>query len=422
MTPLRINPLSETPKGLRLHIGLFGKRNAGKSSLMNALVHQNISIVSDVAGTTTDSVEKAAELSPLGPVVFIDTAGLDDTGLLGEKRAARSRLLFPWMDLTLIVTTADSFGKTEESLIQQAKEQKLPCILVLNKTDETQVSESFQKELSALLIPYVLVSAKTGFGIDSLRSLMISVLSEQREPEPEFLAELVHSGDTVFLVVPIDTGAPKGRLILPQVQAIRAILDKDAKCLVVRENELVQALSETQKNPSFVITDSQIVRKVVSAVPPSIPVTTFSIEMSAMKSDLISLARGTAHLNFLKNGDKILICETCSHHPQPDDIGRKKIPRWLTEKTGASLTTDISVGKDFPEDISPYSIIIQCGGCVMTRRHMLGRLSVACRQNIPMTNYGLAISYLQGVLERVLELHPHALRAYKEELQRLTSE
>ncbi len=417
---VRIVSRTETPKGLRLHIGLFGKRNAGKSSLMNALTHQAISIVSEVAGTTTDAVEKAAEFAPLGPVVFIDTAGLDDVGELGLKRVARSKSIFSWVDLALIVTTTSSFGEEEKDLLRLAKERNIPSLLVCNKTDEDPVSEETRKAFSAIGVPYSEISAKTGDGVEALRSRLVDVLSSHKDETPNFLAGLVHAGDTVILVTPIDTGAPKGRLILPQVLAIRSILDADAKCLVVREDRLAEALANEKEPPAFVITDSQVVRKVVEVVPPPIPVTTFSIEMSVMKSNLIDLARGAAALNFLRPADKVMICETCSHHPQPDDIGRKKIPRWLSEKVGGALDTDVVVGKDFPEDLRKYKIIIQCGGCVVTRRHMLSRLYAAKEQGVPMTNYGIAISFLQGVLVRALELHPEALAAYKEELQKLS--
>lgn len=417
--PVKMNPRTETPKGLRLHIGLFGKRNAGKSSLMNALLSQDISIVSPVAGTTTDPVEKAAEFAPLGPVVFIDTAGIDDTGSLGEQRTERSKSVFSWMDLALIVTTADTFGEVEEDLIAKACKQSVPSILVFNKIDSVPLSESLRARAQSFKIAFCELSAQTREGVEALRALMVRVLSTLHEPDPDFLSGLVKPGDTVVLVTPIDTGAPKGRLILPQVQAVRSVLDADAQCVVVRENRLAQILASLKTPPAFVMTDSQVVRNVVSVVPENIPVTTFSIEMSVMKSDLTALARGAAVLTTLKPGDRVMICETCSHHPQPDDIGRKKIPRWLAQTIGGPLKTDVVVGKDFPSDLTPYKIIIQCGGCVVTRRHMLARLRAAQEQNVPMTNYGIAISFLQGVLTRALSLHPQALEAYNKEKARL---
>ena len=224
----------------------------------------------------------------------------------------------------------------------------------------------------------------------------------------------MHPGDTVMLVTPIDTGAPKGRMILPQVQAIREVLDADAKCIVVRENRLAETLTNEKEPPAFVVTDSQVVQSVVAQTPKTIPVTTFSIQMAYSKCDLVEMARGAAMIDFLRPGDKVMICETCSHHPQPDDIGRKKLPRWLAKKVGGELDIEVVVGKDFPVDLTPYKLILQCGGCVVTRRHMLTRLAQAKRQNIPMTNYGVAISHLQGVLERALELHPKALKAFHE--------
>ena len=305
--PVKMNPRTETPKGLRLHIGLFGKRNAGKSSLMNALLSQDISIVSPVAGTTTDPVEKAAEFAPLGPVVFIDTAGIDDTGSLGEQRTERSKSVFSWMDLALIVTTADTFGEAEEDLIAKARKQSVPSILVFNKIDSVPLSESLRARAQSFKIAFCELSAQTREGVEALRALMVRVLSTLHEPDPDFLSGLVKPGDTVVLVTPIDTGAPKGRLILPQVQAVRSVLDADAQCVVVRENRLAQILASLKTPPAFVMTDSQVVRNAVSVVPENIPVTTFSIEMSVMKSDLTALARGAAAHTTLKPGDRVMI-------------------------------------------------------------------------------------------------------------------
>ncbi len=411
-TPSRL----ETPKGLRLYIGLFGRRNAGKSSLANALTGQHVSIVSDVAGTTTDPVEKACELAPIGPVVFIDTAGVDDTGKLGGLRTARSLSVLAWMDLALIVCDAAGLTDNERTLIAALKKNETPGIIVLNKTDAAapEALARTRSEALALGFPVVETSALNQDGIDELRRCMIAVLQEKASPDKPLMGELVRPGDTVLLVTPIDTGAPKGRMILPQVQAIREVLDADAKCLVVRENRLAEAIAEMKTPPAFVVTDSQVVQSVVSQTPASIPITTFSIQMAASKSDLVEMARGAAMLDFLKPGDKVMICETCSHHPQPDDIGRKKLPRWLAQKIGGALDIDVVVGKDFPADLTPYKIILQCGGCVVTRRHMLSRVRAAAAQGVPMTNYGVAISHLQGVLARALELHPEAKKAFDE--------
>lgn len=406
----------ETPKGLRLYIGLFGRRNAGKSSLANALTGQHISIVSDIAGTTTDPVEKACELAPIGPVVFIDTAGIDDVGKLGNLRTERSLSVLAWMDLALIVCEAAGLTDYERALIETVKKNSTPAIIVINKTDKASAETlaATRAEALASSLPVVETTACTGAGVEHLRKVMTEVIGAQTKPDRPLMGDLVHPGDTILLVTPIDTGAPKGRMILPQVQAIREILDADAKCLVVRENRVAEAIANEKTPPAFVVTDSQAVRKVVEATPASIPVTTFSIQMAYSKSDLVEMARGAAMLDFLKPGDKVMICETCSHHPQPDDIGRKKLPRWLAQKVGGALDIEVVVGKDFPSDLTPYKIILQCGGCVVTRQHMLSRVRAAIAQGVPMTNYGVAISHLQGVLTRALELHPEAKKAFDE--------
>lgn len=407
---------TQTPKGLRLHIGLFGRRNAGKSSLVNALTNQKIAIVSNVPGTTTDPVEKACELAPIGPVVFIDTAGIDDTGELGQLRIERSLSVLGWVDVALIVCSAKGLAKDELDLIETVKKTATPAVVVLNKADTADEKEraACEEQVRALGYEPVTVCAKEGLGIDALRQAVIRLVENAVDPDLPLLGALVKPGDTVLLVTPIDTGAPKGRLILPQVQAVREILDADAKCLVVRENRLAEAIANEKTPPAFVMTDSQVVQSVVKTTPASIPVTTFSIQMASSKSDLVEMARGAAAIDFLKPGDKVMICETCSHHPQADDIGRRKLPRWLAQKAGGELDVEVVVGKDFPADLTPYKLILQCGGCVVTRRHMLTRLEQARRQNVPMTNYGVAISHLQGVLERALELHPKALQAFRE--------
>ncbi len=421
---LTIASRQETPKGLRLHIGLFGRRNAGKSSLINALTNQKIAIVSDVAGTTTDPVEKACELAPIGPVVFIDTAGIDDEGALGLLRTERSLSVLAWMDIALIVCDANGLTAYETHLIDEVQKRAIPSIIVLNKADSV-TEETLQATIAAVKVlgfEAVVTSALNNKGIDDLRQAIVTTADTKTESDRPLMGDLVHSGDTVMLVTPIDTGAPKGRLILPQVQAIREILDADAKCLVVRENLVAETLKKEGHQISFVVTDSQVVQKVCQDTPEQIPVTTFSIQMAYSKSDLIEMARGAAMLEFLKPGDKVMICETCSHHPQPDDIGRNKLPRWLEKKVGGPLDIEIVVGKDFPPDLTPYKIILQCGGCVVTRRHMLSRVVAAASQGVSMTNYGVAISYLQGVLPRALELHPQAKAAYEEKRAELAAQ
>lgn len=411
----------ETPKGLRLHIGLFGKRNAGKSSLINALTNQNISIVSDVAGTTTDPVEKACELAPIGPVVLIDTAGIDDIGPLGLARVERTKNVLQWVDIAIIVGNAQNFDRYEEDLIKEALQLGTPTILALNKSSLYPIDSVFLNRIRSFGLPFVQTDAQDRIGIEDLRQAIITIAADHIPEDRLLVGDLVGAGDTVILVTPIDTGAPKGRLILPQVQAIRELLDAHAKCFVVQQDKVSECLNELRKPPKLVIADSQVIMDVANQTPESIPLTTFSIQMAYSKSDVISMAEGTAALASLQDGDRVLICETCSHHPQKDDIGRVKIPRWLKQKTGKNLIIEIAVGKDFPVDLSPYKVLIQCGGCVVTRRHMLSRLRAARAQNVPMTNYGLTISYLQGVIERVLLCHPDALLAYKKALERATN-
>lgn len=402
----------DTPKGLRLHIGLFGARNAGKSSLANALTGQQISIVSNVAGTTTDPVEKACELAPVGPVVFIDTAGVDDVGELGAARVRRSLSVLEWVDLALIVLGGDEVG-AEAELIRRAKTLGTPVIIVINQCDRRKPDAEMLAAANASGLPVVTTSAATGEGIEDLRAEIVRVLKDGTEPDRLIAGDLAKAGDTIILVTPIDTGAPKGRLILPQVQAIRELLDAHAKVVVVQEDRVAEMLGELKNPPKFIMCDSQVVEAVAAATPESIPLTTFSVQMAYAKCDIETLAEGTAALTRLKDGDRILIAETCSHHPQKDDIGRVKIPRWLRQETGLDLRIDVAVGKDFPEDLTPYAVVIQCGGCVVTRRHMLMRLRAARAQGVPMTNYGLTICHLQGVIERVLGCHPEALAAYR---------
>ena len=408
----------ETPKGLRLHFGLFGKRNAGKSSLINALANQNISIVSSVAGTSTDPVEKAFELSPIGPVVFMDTAGIDDVGDLGAARVQKSLSVLEWMDIAIVVCEAGTWGEHEENILKKTKLNGTPTIVVFNKIDLQKPTDTQVQELRSLGYKVVQTSAANREGIAELRDAIIATVLEQTEPDRPLMGELAKAGDTVILVTPIDTGAPKGRLILPQVQAIRELLDAGAKCMVIKEDRITETLNELKEPPQLVVTDSQVVLRVVKEVPEPIPITTFSIQMAYSKSDLLEMAIGAATLTKLKPGDRVLIAETCSHHPLKDDIGRVKIPNWLKKNFG-DLNIEIAVGKDFPTDLTPYKVIIQCGGCIVTRRHMLARLRQAKAQGVPMTNYGVTISLLQGVLPRVLACHPDAKAAFDKALSTL---
>ncbi len=409
--------MQDTPKGLRLHIGLFGKRNSGKSTLMNALIGQSVSIVSAHPGTTTDPVEKAYELAPLGAVVFVDTAGLDDEGELGALRVQKTRAVLERVDLALIVVDDGRVGTLERALIAILREQKTPFVVVFNKADLAQPDKAQLIDLAADNVESAVVCAAQGSGIDLLKEAMFRQAPESGLEDARLIGDLIGPGDVVVLVVPIDLGAPKGRLILPQVQTLRDILDSDATGMMVKERELPDALARLTAPPNLVVCDSQVVLKVAADTPREIPLTTFSILMARFKGDMIGLAEGAGAIERLQPGDRVLISEACSHHALADDIGRMKIPRWLRQFAGGNLEIDVKSGRDFPDDLSPYSLIIQCGGCTVTRRQMLARQYRAIRQGVPMTNYGMAISVVQGVLDRSLHCFPAALEAYRRALE-----
>ena len=405
--------MQDTPKGLRLHIGLFGKRNSGKSTLMNALIGQSVSIVSAHPGTTTDPVEKAYELAPLGAVVFIDTAGLDDEGELGALRVQKTRTVLERVDLAMIVVDDGRLSPLERELIATLREQKTPFVIVFNKADLAQPEKALLMDLAADNIESAIVCAALGTGIDALKEAMFRQAPESGLEDARLIGDLIGPGDLVVLVVPIDLGAPKGRLILPQVQTLRDILDSDAVSLMVKERELVSALGRLNTLPKLVVCDSQVVLKVAADTPREIPLTTFSILMARFKGDMIGLAEGAGTIPRLQPGDRVLISEACSHHALADDIGRVKIPRWLRQFAGGALEIDVKSGSDFPDDLTPYALIVQCGGCTVTRKQMLVRQYRAARQGVPMTNYGMAISVVQGVLDRSLQCFPAALEAYQ---------
>ena len=409
--------MQDTPKGLRLHIGLFGKRNSGKSTLMNALIGQSVSIVSAHPGTTTDPVEKAYELAPLGAVVFIDTAGLDDEGELGALRVQKTRAVLERVDLALIVVDDGRVGILERELIATLREQKTPFVVVFNKADLAEPDKAQLMDVAVDNIESVVICAARGDGIDTLKEAMFRQAPEGGLEDARLIGDLIGPGDVVVLVVPIDLGAPKGRLILPQVQTLRDILDSDATGLMVKERELAAALERLCAPPKLVVCDSQVVLKVAADTPREIPLTTFSILMARFKGDIIGLAEGAGAISRLQPGERVLISEACSHHALADDIGRVKIPRWLRQFAGGNLEIDVKSGKDFPDDLSPYALIIQCGGCTVTRRQMLVRQYRAARQGVPMTNYGMAISVVQGVLDRSLQCFPAALEAYRRALE-----
>ena len=405
--------MQDTPKGLRLHIGLFGKRNSGKSTLMNALIGQSVSIVSAHPGTTTDPVEKAYELAPLGAVVFIDTAGLDDEGELGALRVQKTRTVLERVDLAMIIVDDGRLSTLERELIATLREQKTPFVIVFNKADLAQPEKALLMDLAADNIESAIVCAALGTGIDALKEAMFRQAPESGLEDARLIGDLIGPGDLVVLVVPIDLGAPKGRLILPQVQTLRDILDSDAVSLMVKERELVSALGRLNTLPKLVVCDSQVVLKVAADTPREIPLTTFSILMARFKGDMIGLAEGAGTIPRLQPGDRVLISEACSHHALADDIGRVKIPRWLRQFAGGALEIDVKSGSDFPDDLTPYALIVQCGGCTVTRKQMLVRQYRAARQGVPMTNYGMAISVVQGVLDRSLQCFPAALEAYQ---------
>lgn len=403
----------QAPKSFRLHIGIFGRRNAGKSSILNALTSQDVSIVSEIAGTTTDPVEKPMELLPLGPVLFIDTAGIDDTGALGEKRIRKTMQVFDRTELGLIISKYDEWGDFEEQILKELQDRAIPVIVVFNKCDLVAESACLNKSFSAEKIPTVETSAVTGQGIQELRQAILKNAPEDFVNRPSIVSDLVGPGEMAILVVPIDKEAPKGRLILPQVQSIRDLLDGDAFCMVVKERELREAMKRLNTPPKLVVTDSQAFLKVTADTPPEIPVTSFSILFARHQGDLPEMVKGAMSIDQLKPGDKVLIAEACSHHPIGEDIGTVKIPRWLTQYVGGKLEFTNHRGHDFPENLSEFKLIIHCGACMWNRREMLSRMMKARAAGVPLTNYGLTIAYSLGIFERALQPFPAALEVFR---------
>ena len=381
--------LNATPSGERVHISFFGCTNAGKSSVVNAFLNQNISIVSDIKGTTTDPVEKAMELLPIGAVKIIDTAGFDDISELGKARTDKTKKVLNKTDIAILVADRQ-LNNTDNELIELFKEKQIPYVIAFNKADllET-IPESTQNT--------IYVSAETGFNINKLKELVAS-LKDIKKERP-LVSDLVNYGDIVVLVVPIDSSAPKGRLILPQQQVIRDLLDHGAIPIVARDSELKMVL-DTIKQPKLVITDSQVFNKVSKIVPEDMPLTSFSIIMARYKGDLPVQIHGANTLDKLSNGDKILIAEGCTHHRQCEDIGTVKLPRWIREYTKKDFEFSFCSGTEFPEDLSEYKLIIHCGGCMLNDKEMKSRLNNAKAQNIPITNYGTMIAHINGILKR----------------------
>ncbi|MDD5186487.1 MAG: [FeFe] hydrogenase H-cluster maturation GTPase HydF [Paludibacter sp.] len=400
-------------KSFRLHIGIFGRRNAGKSSILNALTSQDVSIVSEIAGTTTDPVEKPMELLPLGPVLFIDTAGVDDSGTLGEKRIQKTMQVFDRTDLGLIVSGYAEWGEFEEVILKELKDREVPVIVVFNKSDLSLPSNCLRKSFTGENIPFVETSALWGKGIQELRQAILKQAPDDFINRPGIVSDLVGPGEAAILVVPIDKEAPKGRLILPQVQTIRDLLDNDSFCMVVKERELREAFSRLNKPPKLVVTDSQAFLKVAADTPPGIPLTSFSILFARYQGDLPEMVKGAMAIDKLKTGDKVMIAEACSHHPIGEDIGTVKIPRWLTQYVGGKLEFVHHRGHDFPENLSEFKLIIHCGACMWNRREMLSRMMKARMAGVPLTNYGLTIAYSLGIFERALQPFPAALEVFK---------
>lgn len=417
--------LNDTPRSSRLHIAAFGRRNVGKSSVINALTNQNTAVVSPVKGTTTDPVYQAMELLPLGPVVLIDTAGLDDEGELGEQRIKKSKEVLNKTDVALIVIDADS-GVTAHDLqiTDMIRSKGIPVLGILNKIDLlssgsdhklelTELVKQYEKELGIRIVP---VSAAARQGIGDLKKELVASVPDE-EDKFRIVGDLLSPGDVVVLVVPIDKAAPKGRLILPQQQTIRDILESDAISVVVKEHELKEALACLGKKPRLVITDSQVFLKASADTPKDIPLTSFSILFARSKGDLEELVRGARAIGRLQDGDRVLIAESCSHHQQADDIGRVKIPRWIRQATGKQIRFDFANGMKFPDNLQEYSLVIHCGGCMMNRRQMLWRMEQAVEAGVPIVNYGVAIAYVQGILERVVSPFPLARIAWEESCQ-----
>ena len=394
--------LNQTPSANRTHIGIFGKRNAGKSSLINAITGQNYAIVSDVLGTTTDPVLKSMELLPLGPVVIIDTPGLDDEGELGALRIQKAYQILNKTDIAVLVIDA-SFGVTKEDseILKRIHEKEIPCVIVVNKSDICP-----NCNLEDLPLPdsdsAILVSSKTGEHIHELKELLAQQAS-QDTIQKSIVADLLNPLDFVVLVVPIDSAAPKGRLILPQQQTIRDILEAKASAIVVQETELAETLNSLGKKPKMVITDSQVFKKVSAVTPDDILLTSFSILFALYKGNLKILVNGASALDSLKDGDRILISEGCTHHRQCDDIGTVKLPNWIRNYTKKEIEFEFTSGTEFPLDLSSYKMIVHCGGCMLNEREMKYRLKCAEDAKIPITNYGTCIAYINGILNRSLE-------------------
>ena len=395
-----------TPKSLRLHIGIFGRTNVGKSTLVNYISGQDTSIVSSVAGTTTDSVYKSMELSPLGPVTIIDTAGIDDISNLSKERIERTTKVFDSTDVAVIVLEPNIWTEYENDIIKQLSNKKTPFLFVINNYRKKSLAENFIKKISSYkFIETELLQDKNYREqfLASLKQNLLSVIPEESLNLQPLTQNIIKSFQTVVMVVPLDLGAPKGRLILPQVQMIRACLDINAVVIITKETELKQTLEKLKDKPDIVICDSQVVKKVLDIIPEDTAFTTFSIIFSSNKSDFKTMLNGIKAIKNLKPTDKILIAEACSHHASKDDIGRVKIPKMLSKYLGFEIKFDVSSGIDYPKNLEQYSLIIHCGGCMINKKQMISRLNYAADKNIPITNYGMVISFVNNTLDRVIQ-------------------
>lgn len=391
-------------KDAKPHIGIFGRRNNGKSSLINALAGQEVAIVSDYAGTTTDPVKKSMEISGIGPVILIDTAGIDDLGELGNKRVAKTRGVLKIIDMAILVITDNKFEDFEKDLVTEFNDKAVPFFIVHNKSDISPLQNNLFEQLKKVeKINAVDFNTIDKSNINEIITLMQKTIPESAYKSRSLIGDLLSYGDVVMLITPIDIEAPEGRMILPQVQAIRDILDNDCIAVVVKEREVDTYIRKMEPKPKLVITDSQVFLKADASIPKEISLTSFSIMLARHKGDFENYLKGTPHLSKLKDGDRLLILESCTHHVSCDDIGRIKIPRWISNFTGKKLEYDVVSGlNDLPRDIHDYAMVIQCGGCVITQKQIINRLKPAVDAGIPVTNYGMAIAYIHGIYERAV--------------------
>lgn len=395
--------MNQTPSANRVHIAFFGRRNAGKSSLLNAVTGQSIAVVSQVLGTTTDPVQKSMELLPLGPVVMIDTPGFDDEGELGSLRVKKAKQVLAKTDVAVLVAEAGKpLGPVERELLELFRQRELPFLIARSKADLSGRDQTQAQDGE------IYVSAQSGQGIVELKERLAAL--GRRESEPRLVGDLLRPGQLAVLVTPIDASAPKGRIILPQQQVLRDVLDADAVALVTKEFQLKEALAGLQQRPAMVITDSQVFGRVAADVPEEIPLTSFSILMARYKGLLETAVRGVAAIDRLRDGDRILVAEGCTHHRQCEDIGTVKLPAWLRRHTGKELHFETASGTGFPENLSPYSLVLHCGGCMLNEKEVQHRMRSAVEQGVPITNYGTTIAFVQGILRRSLSLFPELLR------------